>query len=367
MTNNWAGLTIDAANIGQQGQLVSGTYPQGIANDNVWSTIPNNMSSSVSVRGKNGYTPVRFYTRSATYSWCPAANRIQPGLTIITTSNTPSQLTVPSAPMTCTNVCYNPPCQRSVVLAQIARNQSPFNVIAGTARFTMQEATVRSVLTDSVPVDITTADGLDLQTFVDTTLTNTNVGKLIVVSNKYSTGDLAGAIALNNSIVPVECADEYHQTVNNIFFNSWAIGNFYFSAVDSATLYNIAIQDPLECGTAIYDARVMLDLNIDDFSIDEENRMLETQAEGEAVEDKVGILFPNPAQDKCTYQAELTDMESGMIMMYDLNGKLLSSYKLNSGYNSIDIDLTSFANGIYHYKIYINGQVVDYKKLVVTK
>lgn|GEM_PF-2072440 len=364
MTNNWAGLTLDASNIGQQGEPVSGGYHLGIAGDNQWSAIPNNMYGSVSVRGKNNPTQVPFYTRANGYPWCPTLVNVSPSLTIITSLTIPS-LSVHNAPITCTNICYNPPCPRHLVLAQIARNQTPFNTVTGTARFTMQEAVVRSVLSDSIPPDITTTDGQDLQAFIDTTLTTTNVGKLITVSNKYALGDITGAIALNNSIVPLGCAEEYHQTVNSIFLNTWGVGNFYFSSADSTTLYNIAIQDPLLCGTAIYDARVMLGIDINDFSI--ESRMMEIPDGEGVITDKVGILYPNPAQNKCTYEATLAETESGMITMYDLTGKLLSSFKLNSGDNKIDIDLSSLSNGIYLYKIYINGEVADYKKLVIAK
>ncbi len=365
MTNNWAGLTLDAVNIGQQGQPVGGLYPQGIAGDNSWSTIPNNMTGSVSVRGKSTYTQVNFYTRTANLPWCPSNLAINPSVTIRTALNFGLPI-VPLAPATCTNICYNLPCPKSLILAQIARNQSPFNSITGTARFTMQEALVRSVLADSIAPDINTPDGLDVQNFVDTTLLTTNVGKLITVSNKYSSGDIAGAIILNNSIVPTTCADEYHQTVNSVFLTTWAIGNYSFSSADSTTLYDISVQDPLECGTAIYDARVMLGLNINDYSTDNGHRMLENQVEG-AITDRVGILYPNPAQNRCIYEALLAETVSGMLMMYDINGRLISSHKLNAGYNKLNIDLSQYSSGIYLYKIYINGEVVDYKKMVITK
>jgi len=81
----------------------------------------------------------------------------------------------------------------------------------------------------------------------------------------------------------------------------------------------------------------------------------------------VGILYPNPASASCYYEADLLDSQTGMLMMYDLTGKLLSSYKLNAGYNKLDIDLSSLPNGVYLYRIMINGEQADYKKLVITK
>lgn len=110
----------------------------------------------------------------------------------------------------------------------------------------------------------------------------------------------------------------------------------------------------------------MLDIDINDYSMDG-TKMLAIPTEENVITDKVGILYPNPAQNKCTYEATLSETESGMIMIFDLNGRFISSYKLDAGYNQLDLDLSGYSNGIYLYKIYINGEVVDYKKLVITK
>ena len=370
MTENWSGLTIDGSNIGQQGQPAApGLYPNGIANDNNWSNPTGVLSTSFSVRGLGTAPPptsVPFYTRTAGFPWCPIGTDIIPSGTIITSSNTPTQPTIPSAPESCSNICYLPICTKSKI-ARIARNESPFNLVTGTQRFSMQEGVLKSILSDTIPLDTTTTDGLALKAFVDTTTANANVGKLVMVSTQFAAGDTAGAIALNNSIVSTQCADSYHQIVNGIFFNTWGIGNFLISPSDSTTLYNIAIQDPMACGTAIYDARVMLGIDVNDFSTAGHMMEVMPTTANTVVADKVGVLYPNPAENSCTYEATLTEAQTGIIMMYDLNGKLISSYKLNNGYNKIDIDLADYSNGIYLYKIFINGQQADYKKLVIAK
>ena len=88
---------------------------------------------------------------------------------------------------------------------------------------------------------------------------------------------------------------------------------------------------------------------------------------GVATEDKMGVLYPNPAQQSCTYEATLTETQSGFVMMYDLNGKLLQSYKLNSGDNKLEMDLSIYSNGVYMYQIVINGETIEHKKLVISK
>jgi hypothetical protein len=251
-------------------------------------------------------------------------------------------------------------------LGKIARNEAPFDAITGTERYLLHEGLLRGVLSDSIPPDTTTIDGLDVQTFINDALVNTNMGKLVNVGILYGDGDTTGAMALNASIAAVSCVEDYHKIVNSIFFNTWAVGNFELTPAESLALYDIAVQDPLDCGTAIYDARVMLGIDINDYT--EPGHMMQNfEEQATAVEDKIGVLYPNPAHNSCTYEASLTETQSGFIMIYDLNEKLLQSYKLNSGDNKVEMDLSVYSNGVYMYQIVINGETIEHKKLVINK
>jgi hypothetical protein len=131
---------------------------------------------------------------------------------------------------------------------------------------------------------------------------------------------------------------------------------------------DIAIQDPLNCGTAIYDARVMMNIDINDYtSFGHTMLSFGESIDNGAIIDKVGVLYPNPAQNSCTYEASLEDTQTGFIMMYDLNGRLLKSHQLIIGQNKVEMDLSAFSNGIYMYKIIINGETIEHKKLVISK
>lgn len=372
MNRNFSGLGLDNVRVGNQGApaTITPPFPRDAA-DNSW-TSPSYVAGSVSVRG-TGLLPTPpafdiFYTRSAAYPWCPSAVSIQPAFSITTATNSGITYLTPAAPTTCSNLCGTPPyppCMHAP-LAKIARDEAPFDAVTGTKRYLMHEGLLRGVLADSIPPDTTTIDGLDIQTFINDALVNTNLGKFVNVGILYSAADTAGAMALNASVATTRCEEEYHKIVNSIFFNTWGIGNFYISPPDSLTLYNIAILDPLDCGTAIYDARVMLGIDINDFT--EPGHMMQSfEEQGTAVEDKIGVLYPNPAHGSCTYEAALTETQSGFIMIYDLNGKLLQSYKLNSGDNKVEMDLSVYSNGVYMYQIVINGESIEHKKLVISK
>jgi len=78
-------------------------------------------------------------------------------------------------------------------------------------------------------------------------------------------------------------------------------------------------------------------------------------------------VYPNPANDKLNVSATLPVGVSGEIIFYDGIGNKLFSLKLNEGDNTMDVDLTKYAAGLYYYKAYANGQVVSTDKLIIIK
>lgn len=366
MDKNRSGMTLDNVNIGAQGT----PNPGGTANDNSWDQPSGTTAGAVSIRGISN-TPIAFYTRGSVtqqYPWSPTA--IVPASAIQSNNSSPvfpiNALGI-LTPQTCNNICYNPPCTHQQ-LAKIARNQAPFNTVVDESKFILQEALIRSVLTDTIAPDTTTADGRDLQRFVDTSLTNNNAGKIALINQKFVQGDTLAAISINAAINPKSCADDYRKIVNAIFLNTWGVGNFNISSTDSTILYSIASQDPLYCGIAIYDARVMLGIDFNDSSLPGHTMMQSADnSTDNPMQDKIGILYPNPAQNSCTYEAQLKQDQTGMLLLYNIQGKLVASYQLAAGDNKLLMDLSNFDNGMYFYKIIINGEIVDYKKLLITK
>jgi hypothetical protein len=79
------------------------------------------------------------------------------------------------------------------------------------------------------------------------------------------------------------------------------------------------------------------------------------------------VIYPNPAQNFCIYEASLSSGQNGCVMMYDLTGRLLASYSLNTGANKIEMDLNPYSNGIYIYSTLINGKDASHRKLVIAR
>ncbi|MBX2960144.1 MAG: T9SS type A sorting domain-containing protein [Flavobacteriales bacterium] len=366
MTNNWFGLTIDNAKIGDQGEAPSAAHPNGLAGDNTW-TDPSIIGSPTAVKGYGtSYAPA-FYTRSVGYGFTPESFHQTPLNVIITGSNSGLGF-LNNAPQLCQTICYDPATCKIPKLAKIARNENPFDQVLGNQRFLMHEKVLKAVWSDSMIIDVNTPDGQDLQLFLDT-IAFSNVGLTLEVNRLLAAEDTLAAEQLNLSINPKECADAFHKTVNEIYFRTWAKNMFEFTPTDSSTLTNIALQDPLVCGTAIYSARVMMNIDVNDYSVDNtnNNRLINvSKTEAVTILPTIkGKWYPNPAKDEVYYEIQLSDEQSGQLVVVDLMGKEHASASLINGNNKITFDVKMLPNGIYFYRVMVNNKIQEVNKFII--
>lgn len=78
------------------------------------------------------------------------------------------------------------------------------------------------------------------------------------------------------------------------------------------------------------------------------------------------INFPNPATESTTIVVGLKDAVAFEIAIYNAVGQVIDTYKVNgqAGNNQINIDLSSYAKGVYLYNVKVGGSTIT-KKLIV--
>lgn len=143
-----------------------------------------------------------------------------------------------------------------------------------------------------------------------------------------------------------------------------------FDAMQTATLENIACQDALEGGEAVYSARIMLRMegcfssarlagNNESFSKNETMQNLQTE------EKTIGEIFPNPNTGEFSLKYVLASEEKGELRIFDLNGKLLYKQFLPQNKNQIEINHLKLNAGVYFYCITLNEIPILNQKLIV--
>ena len=200
-----------------------------------------------------------------------------------------------------------------------------------------------------------------------------NIGKFVRVNEHIGNGDIVQAKTLNSSINTQNLIENDLKTVNDIYLNTWAVGIDTFSVPDSLILYAIANKNPMDCGHAVYAARVMLELEIN-LEIPDPNNGARISLNTEGDETKVKIsdlksskLYPNPNDGNMQLDYQLPEEGTGELLIFDLMGRKLFTYPLVNGNNTLKISENSLKNGLYFYHIKINNKIIWSDKLVIFK
>ena len=95
----------------------------------------------------------------------------------------------------------------------------------------------------------------------------------------------------------------------------------------------------------------------------------EGEMENKIQQSKLYNNIPNPFSEKTEIRFEIPDdVTSAQLMICNLNGVELKSYNLTQkGLGSVIIQGSEFAAGIYLYTLLVNNQIVDTKKMILTK
>ncbi|MBW8050317.1 MAG: T9SS type A sorting domain-containing protein [Cytophagales bacterium] len=78
-------------------------------------------------------------------------------------------------------------------------------------------------------------------------------------------------------------------------------------------------------------------------------------------------VYPNPNDGNMQIDYQLHKWQEGKLIMYDIMGKLLFTYKLVNEKNTLKISESALSYGLYFYKIVIDNNVVSTDKLLIIK
>lgn len=323
------GLTFDNTFIGDQGQ----PNPNGEAQDNQWS-IPN---GGFGVQRLGTSPSTTWYSRENSLPFFPYSFQMDPSATALNYGN------AFGAPYNCSFGCVNPPCLLPNIEHAIKKN-APFDQIPPIEK-KMVDLEMFKVLKKN-PSYLTTGQSSDttFQQFVDS-VENTNTGNIYRFNEKIALGDTLGAKDEIDIMSPSYIAETNHKIVKDIYWRTWLKNIEAFTPQDSVALYQVAIQRPHEGGLAVYDARVMLKLDINDFSDASTKSSFNSYVFYES--DITLKVFPNPASTYVEFKLEGTDAKVQEAYILDMSGRHINVRLTDEN----RLDFGSLANGFYTLRV----------------
>ena len=78
-------------------------------------------------------------------------------------------------------------------------------------------------------------------------------------------------------------------------------------------------------------------------------------------------LYPNPNNGSMIIEYKIAENDKGVLGIYDLTGRMIKQYSLNSKNTSLTISGNELAIGTYYYSILINNRLIKTEKLIIIK
>ncbi len=211
---------------------------------------------------------------------------------------------------------------------------------------------------------------------------NANEGTLLNIQKNYrtiknssrlnpsiTTQLLHENLKASESILPNTPFEENQKLIEQIKLNKMLKNQKDYSNEDMMVIKQIAEQCPYTGGTAVFEARSIYaiynpEVYFNDMSIC--NGKSEADAHlPSGVPSVYFNVYPNPASGQVKLNYDLSDYSIILFDIYDLTGRLVLQYSLNSGSNYTTADLSYLENGMYNYSVKADDKIIKQGKITV--
>lgn len=339
--HNRIGVSLEGSNIGDQGDNSN-------SQDNKWNIYSGRLWDIRSLPTLPLSNP-NWHSQSANYPWTPDPLFIDP----------PGTIGFPYSPSTssCTNPCPN--C-RQEEMYRIVTEDGDYALLTEDEIYVLKKEVFLEIQLDSIWVNMNTSFDQPLQAFYDSTL-QTSMGQLNLVQNLIPS-DTTEAKTLVSIIQPRNHFEENERIVYEIYLATWSRGIEELTATQYDALLTIAFENPISGGPAVYTARVMLDVDIDDFI--PENGRLSQQGINSSLTKPIGKVYPNPTTDIVNYRLILLDYSDVVIVLEDIYGRTINKFKYSDKNGILRISIANYQQGIYTLKAYKRNELINSQKIV---
>lgn len=187
-----------------------------------------------------------------------------------------------------------------------------------------------------------------------------NIGILSDIKEYLNSNDYANALLLNNELQPGLLMEANSQFLNEVVIKG-AGDTITYDSLQKATMLSIAWQHPTAGGEAVYRARAILNLDLDDSYLPYRKAYTRPYQEQESI-----TVFPNPGNGKVYISFSNEEIQVSDLWVFSTFGKQLGYVQSKVKNGNAYFDLSYLPSGIYLLKIKAN-ETMKVTKLIVLK
>jgi len=203
-------------------------------------------------------------------------------------------------------------------------------------------------------------DNLYLQFYSE--MLNSEAEQVLQLREATYEEDLAVALSKLQQIVSEDQININRLAVDAVYLNTWRQGKYSFNIEQENILQQIAYLTPYSGGDAVYTARVMLNIDPDDFGLD---FVKPPYTQSQTIRGVTAKVYPNPANKQITIQFSEVVVEDAHIRIYNSIGSLVYNDYITKSNFEKNIDVRELKSGLYFYNIEINGEKVTSGKITI--
>ncbi len=195
--------------------------------------------------------------------------------------------------------------------------------------------------------------------------------QLIVINDRKNALDLI--IPANASVSALTTQENNIKTYNSIRLNYLYKEDYNLSVSQLNEIYTIANQCPFSGGDIVYAARAVYNSLIDstlqfddtalctqqsNFTSSNSSSVLNEEkfiVDDQSKFDGNIIVYPNPADQSANLIISQSQFNTGEMILFDMYGKLILNIHLSDGQQKYTFDTSFLPNGVYLYKVFLNG------------
>ncbi len=207
-----------------------------------------------------------------------------------------------------------------------------------------------------------------LQEMQTTGVIESDIDSLTALVHVQQGLDAVAVISQNDNIANSFLLESNKKTVNDIYLNTLGKGIVELDSLQVVDLSNIALQCPLTGGSAVYEARSLLEL-VQDMVYDDGG--LCNRAQGRTAKEETVIsdiegfyVYPNPAKEQVKLLVP-DEFLGGEIVLSNSYGSVIHRKNIEEDNSLTLLQTGHLSSGIYQVVVFEKGKKVFTKKLVI--
>jgi hypothetical protein len=204
---------------------------------------------------------------------------------------------------------------------------------------------------------------------------NTAIDMLTEVQQAIANYDTANALLVNGAIITKNTVESKHQRANELVLKYMQNHAYSFSPTEISDLFSMA-SECIEKGYYVVQCRNLVNaiqntvINYTDNCEQEANasrRQKPVTLSGAEGQKTNFYIYPNPNNGNMILEYDLVTYSNAKVNLFDITGKVISSYKLNETKGILQMNEQNLNNGVYFYRILVGEKTIKTDKIVIIK